>query len=107
MTNSSGETGEPCGVPTETGAKTFGEHWSRSRHVLPDRKDLVQETRYGWTAFALSMLHRADGFTLSKPPFMSWKSVDTFIPAIWRVLTSCVRVDVVSEADRPARDPHG
>jgi len=106
MTNSNGETGEPCVVPKETGAKVFGERWYRSRHVLPDKKDLVQDTRYRLTAFALSMLHKADGFTLSKPAFMSMKSVDTFTPAIWRVLTSCVRVDVVSEADRPANDPH-
>jgi len=103
MTHSSGETGEPCGVPTEPGAKIFGEPWYRSRHVLPDRKDLVKETRYGLTAFALSILHRADGFTLSKPPFRSRKSVETFNPAIWRVLTSCLRVDVASVADRPGQ----
>jgi len=105
MTNSSGETQGPCGVPTETGAKVFGEPWYQSRHVLPDRKDLVQEMRYGLTAFTLSILHRADGFMLSKPPFMSRKSVETLIPAIWRVLNSCVRVDVASAADRPAKDP--
>jgi len=106
MMNSSGETGEPCGVPTESGAKIFGEPWYRSRHVVPDRKDLVEETRYRLTAFSLSMRQRADGFTLSKPPFLSRKSVETFILAIWRVLISCVRVHVVSEADRPAKDPH-
>ena len=28
MTNQRGETGDPCGVPTETRAKPFGEPWS-------------------------------------------------------------------------------
>ena len=101
MTNNSGETGEPCGVPTATGANTLGDPWYRRRHVLPVRKDLVQETRYGLTAFALSMLHRVEGFTLSNPPLMSRKSVETFLPAIWRVLTSWVRVVVASEVDKP------
>ena len=70
------------------------------------RKDLVHETRYGLTAFALSMLHRVEGLTLSNPPLMSRKSVDTFFPAIWRVLTSWVSVETASEADKPASEPH-
>jgi len=93
-------------VPTATGANTLGEPWYRSRHVLPVRKDLVQETRYGLTAFALSMLHSVEEFTLSNPPLMSRKSVETFLPTIWRVFTSWVRVDIGSEADRPANQPH-
>jgi len=67
---------------------------------------MVQETRYGLTPHALSMPHRVDGLTLSKPPLMSRKSVVTFLPAIWRVLTSWVSVAVASEAERPASDPH-
>jgi len=107
MTNKRGETGNPCRVPTETGAKTFGEPWYQSRYALPVRKDLVQETKYGLTALNLSMLHRVEGFTLSKPPLMSRKSVDTFFPASWRVLISWVRVVVTSEAHRPASELHG
>jgi len=93
-------------VPTATGANTLGDPWYRRRHVLPVRKDLVQETRYGLTAFALSMLHRVEEFTLSNPPLMSRKSVETFLPAIWRVLTSWVSVVVASEVDKPASELH-
>jgi len=52
------------------------------------------------------MLHRDEGFTLSNPPLMSRKSVETFLPAIWRVLISWVSVMAASEADRPASEPH-
>jgi len=93
-------------VPTATGANTLGEPWYRRRHVLPVRKDLVQETRYGLTAFALSILHRVEEFTLSNPPLISRKSVETFLPAIWRVLTSWLSVVTASEVDRPASEPH-
>ena len=40
-----GETGDPCGVPTETGEKILGEPWNRRRHDLPVKKDLNQEIR--------------------------------------------------------------
>ena len=93
-------------MPTATGANTLGDPWYRSRHILPVRKDLVQETRYGLTALALRMLHKVEEFTLSNPPLMSRKSVDTFLPAIWRVLTSWVSVVVASEAEKPASEPH-
>jgi len=93
-------------VPTATGANTLGDPWYKSRHDLPDRKDIVQDTRYGLTPLALSMPQRVAGLTLSKPPFMSRKSVETFSPAIWRVFTSWVRVVTASEAERPASDPH-
>jgi len=43
---------------------------------------------------------------LSKPPFMSRKSVETFLQAIWSVFTSWVRVVTASEAERPASEPH-
>jgi len=93
-------------VPTDTGANTLGDPWYRSRHDLPDRKDLVQDKRYGLTPLALSMPQRVAGLTLSKPPFMSRNSVETFLPAIWRVITSWVRVVTASEAKRPASEPH-
>jgi len=41
MTNKIGETGDPWGVPTETGVNTLGDPWYRSQDDLPDRKDLV------------------------------------------------------------------
>jgi len=37
---------------------------------------------------------------------MSRKSVETFLPAIWRVFTSWVRVVTASEAESPASEPH-
>jgi len=85
-------------VPTETGANTLGDPWYRSRQDLLERKDLVQDTRYGLTPLALRMPPRVEGFTLSKPPFMSRKSVETFLPAIWRVFTFWVRVLTACEA---------
>ena len=106
MTNKSGETGEPWGVPTDTGGNTLGDPWYRSWQDLPDSKDLVQDTRYGLTPLALSMPQRVEGLTLLKPPLMSRKSVETFLPAIWRVFTSWVRMVTASEADRPASEPH-
>ena len=93
-------------MPTETGANTLRDPCYKSRYDLPDRKDMVQETRYGLTPLALSMPQRVAGFTLSKPPFMSRKSMETFLPAIWRVFTSWVRVVTASEAERPASEPH-
>jgi len=106
MTNRSGETGEPWGMPTATGANTLGDPSYKSRHVLQDRKDLVQDTRYGLTPLALSMPQRVEGLTLSKLPFMLRKSVETFLPAIRRVFTSGVRGVTASEAERPASEPH-
>ena len=93
-------------MPTDTGANTFGNPWYRSRHDLPERKDLVQDTRYGLTPLALSMPQRVAGLTLSKPPFMSRNSVETFLPAIWMVFTLWVRVVTAFEAERPASEPH-
>jgi len=61
--------------------------------------------RYGLTPLPLRMPQRVEGLTLSKPPFMSRKSVETVLPAIWRVFTSWVRVVTASKAEReqPAR----
>jgi len=91
-------------VPTATMVNTLGDPWYKSRHDLQDRKDRVQDTRYGLTPFALSMPNRVAGLTLSNPPIMSRKSVETLFPAIWRVFTSWVRVVTASEAERPASD---
>jgi len=98
-------TGEPWGVPTETGANTLGDPWYRSRNDLPDRKELDQDTTYGLTPLALSMPQRLAGLTLSKPPFMSTNSVETFLPAIWGVFIWLVRVVTASKAERPANEP--
>jgi len=103
MTNNSGETGEPWGVPTETGANILGEPWYRRRHVLSDRKDLVHDTKYGLTPLALSMPQREEVLTLSKPLLMSRTSVETFLWAIWSERTSCVKVVIASEPERPAK----
>jgi len=67
---------------------------------------MVQDTRYGLTPLALSMPQRVAGLTLSKPPLLSRNSVETFLPAIWRVFTSWVREVTESEADKPASEPH-
>ena len=93
-------------MPTDTGVNTLEDPGYRSRHDLPDRKDLVQDTRYELTPSALGMPQRVAGLTLSKRPFMSTNSVETFLPAILRGFTSWVRVVTASEAERPAREPH-
>ena len=56
------------------------------------KNDFVQDTRYRLTPLALRMPQRVEGLTLSKPPFMSRKSVETFLPAICRVFPSWVKV---------------
>jgi len=106
MTNKRGETGEPCGMPTDTGDKTFRDPWKRRRHDLPVRKERVQDTRYGLTPFALSMPQSVEGLTLSKPPLISRNRVEIFLLSICRVLTSCERVVQASATDKPAREPH-
>jgi len=82
MTNTRGQTVDPWGVPTETGAKTLGGPWTSRRQDLPVSQERVQDTRYGLTDLALSMPQREDGLTLSKPPLMSMKRVDTFLLSI-------------------------
>jgi len=39
-----GEIGDPCGVPTETGAGRLGEPWKTRVQDLWDRKDKTQST---------------------------------------------------------------
>ena len=86
----------------EKGAKPSADPWYRSWHVLPDRKDLVQDTRYELSTLALSMRQSVVGLTLSKPPFMSSKTLEIFFQAIGRVPISRVPVAVGFEAERPA-----
>jgi len=63
----------PLGGAHRNRANTLGDPWYRSRHDLPVSKDLVQDTRYGLTSLALRIPQRVEGFTLSKPPFISEK----------------------------------
>jgi len=44
MTNSRGEIGEPCGVPTWTGENVLGDPWNNKRQVLRERKEPIQDT---------------------------------------------------------------
>src|ERR1700761_6225867 len=105
MTKSSGEMGEPWGVPTDTGAKVLGEPWKRRRHCLLVRKLPIQEVRYLWAPFALRAEVSWEGSTLSKPPFMSRKSEEDLRPRRWKTRTSWVREAVASKVERPASDP--
>jgi len=66
------------------------------------RNERVQDTRYGWTPLALSIPQRVEGLTLSKPPLMSRKRVETFLLSICWVLTSCERVVQASATDNAA-----
>ena len=36
--------GDPCGVPTETGTRLFGEPRKTRVHILSDRKEETQST---------------------------------------------------------------
>jgi len=68
-------------VPTATGANTLGEPWYRSRHDLPERKDLVQDTRYGLTPLALSMPQRVEGLEGNRgrsPPYIEGNPTTAF-----------------------------
>ena len=106
MMNSRGETGDPCGVLTETGAKTLGDLSKCRGQDLPVRKDCVLDTRYGLTLIALSMPQSVVGWTLLKPFLISRKRVETFLLSFWRLLISWVRVLHASATDKPARDSH-
>ena len=105
ITKRRGETGDPWGVLTETGAKTLGEPWKSRQQDLPVRKERVQDTRYGLAPLALSMLQREEGLTLSKSPLMSRKRVQTSLLSICRVLILWVRVEQASATDKPGREP--
>ena len=69
--------GEPCGVPTATGADNFGDPWKRSPHFRLVRKLLTKATTYLCTPLALRAAVSWDGSTLSKPPLTSRKSEET------------------------------
>ena len=70
------------------------------------RNDLVQETRSVLIPLALIMPLRVEGLTLSKPPLMSRKSVETFLLSICRGLTSGMRVLHASNTESPAKYLH-
>jgi len=44
MRKSKGEMGEPCGVPTDTGAGVLGAPWKTRVQVLSSRKEEIQST---------------------------------------------------------------
>ena len=106
MTNRRGETGDPWGTPTETGAKERGDPWKVRRQVRSLRKEPIHWTRYGLTPF-LRRRERSDGdSTLSKPPFTSRKSVETLYRRRWKDSTLCCRTRAASAVDLPGREPH-
>ena len=43
--NCKGETQEPCGMPTEMGARMLGEPWKTRVHILSKRNKETQSTR--------------------------------------------------------------
>ena len=43
---------------------------------------------------------------LSKPPFMSNRSVEAFMPAFWEAMTSCLRERTASVVDMLGSEPH-
>ena len=52
------------------------------------------------------MLVRVWGMMLSKPPLMSRRRVDDFIPAFWEAMTSCLRESTASAVEMLGREPH-
>ena len=73
-----GDSGEPWGVPTETGADMPGAPWKTSVHFLPVRKEETQSTMYEGMFLESRRARSLDALTLSKPAFMSRKRVETF-----------------------------
>ena len=49
---------------------------------------------------------RVEGLTLSKPPLISRKKVETLSLGLYRILTSCARERQASEVRRPGSEPH-
>ena len=49
---------------------------------------------------------RVWGMMLSKPPLMSRRRVDDFIPAFWEAMTSCLRERTASAVEMLGREPH-
>ena len=104
MTKSSGEMGEPWGVPTVTGANVLDEPWKRRRHCLPVRKLPIHEVMYLWAPLALRADVSWGGSTLSKPPLVSRKREEDLRPVRWKTRTSWEREAVASKVDRPESD---
>ena len=100
-----GDSGEPWGVPTETGAGVLGAPWKTRVHFLPLRKEETQSTMYEGMFLESRRDRSLVALTLSKQAFMSRKRVDTFRRGRGRVPTSWVRVATASEVLRPGREP--
>ena len=77
MRKRSGHSGEPWGVPTQTGAEMSGAPWKTSVHFLPVRKEETQSTMYEGMFLESRRDRSLDALTLSKPAFVSRKRVDT------------------------------
>src|ERR1700712_5327974 len=88
MTNSSGDMGEPWGVPVRKSANASGAPWKSRRQVLSVRKDRTQETMYLGACLRESMPAKVGASTLSKPPLISRKRVEAASLALWAALTS-------------------
>ena len=101
-----GESEEPWGVPTETGADMPGAPWKTRVHFLPVRKEETLSTMYEGILLERRRARSFVALTLSKPAFMSRKRVETFRRGLWRVPTSWVRVATASEVLRPGREPY-
>ena len=106
MRNSSGDMGEPCGVPTSTGALLPGAPWKIRVQDRSEKKEVTQSVMYEGMFPARRRDLSFDALTLSKPAFMSSKRVETAHRGRWRVRTSWMRVAHASEVLGPGREPH-
>ena len=67
MRKSSGDMGEPCGVPTSTGAFVPGASWKTRVQERSERKEVTQSTMWEGMIFARRRALSFDTLTLSKP----------------------------------------
>jgi len=74
--------------------------------VLSHRQVETQSTTYVGMSGARSLALSVEALTLSKPPLISMKRVETFGLGLWSVLLSWMRVRHTSEELRPARGPN-
>ena len=97
MRNNSGDMGEPCGVPTSTGAFVPGAPWKTRVQERSDRKEVTQSTMYERMFFPRRRDLSLEALTLSKPALMSRKWVEATHRGRWRVWTLWIRVAQASE----------
>ena len=74
--------------------------------VRSERKDKIQLIRYRGTLCLWSLRESRWGRMLSKPPLMSRKRVEAFMPAFWEEMTSCLRERTASAVEMLGREPH-